>query len=209
MEFPRLAVIGCGALASRRIYPYLGAAGARLVGACDLDLARAERNAALFGGRAYADWEAMLGEQRPDAVIVCIGPEQHAELAPRILRLGYPVYTEKPPAATSRDALAVARAAKETGLLCVTAFKKRYARCYERARQLLDEHPPEDRLALSIDYAGGAYREDSPRGTFLLDFCIHVLDLSRYLFGEVSEVAAFAAGRAAYAVSLRFACGAV
>jgi len=51
MDFPRIAVVGAGNLSSRRIYPYLGAAGATLVGVCDLDLAKAERNAALFGGK--------------------------------------------------------------------------------------------------------------------------------------------------------------
>src|SRR5947207_3417499 len=127
MSDPRVCVIGAGSLSSRRIYPYIGLAGGRLVGVCDLVKSHAERNAGRFGGAAYDDWDVMLDREKPDGVIVCIGPEEHAMLATAVLRKGYPVYTEKPPAATSQQALTVARVARETGLLCTTAFKKRYA----------------------------------------------------------------------------------
>src|SRR5882724_1971498 len=123
MSDPRICIVGAGGLSSRRIYPYIGAAGGELVGICDLDAAKAELNARRFGGTVYRDLEKMLAEQKPDGVIVCIGPEMHAKLAMQILKLGYSVYTEKPPAACAEDALEVARIAKATGLLCTTAFK--------------------------------------------------------------------------------------
>ncbi|MFW6162359.1 MAG: Gfo/Idh/MocA family protein [Planctomycetota bacterium] len=209
MSLPRIAVVGAGSLSTRRIYPYLGAAGARLVGVCDLDRGKAERNAQRWGGTVYTEMDAMLGAEQPDGVILCIGPAAHAELAPRVLRRGIPCYTEKPPAVTAADALAVARVAKETGVLCTTAFKKRYAVAYNRARDFIAEFPPDDLYALSIDYAAAQYKHDSPRSTFLLDFCIHAIDLSGYLFGDAAEVFAFAKGLDAYAVSVRYASGAV
>ena len=209
MSFPRIAVVGAGNLSSRRIYPYLGAAGARLVGVCDLDRAKAERNAALFGGTVYTDMEAMLDREKPDGVILCVGPEGHAKLAPVALRRGIPVYTEKPPAPTAADALAVARVSKEAGILCTTAFKKRYAAAYNRAKEFIAEFPPDDLLALSIDYASSAYKHTGTGSAFLLDFAIHVIDLSGYLFGDAAEVFAFSKGPDAYAVSLKYASGAV
>ncbi|HOR28529.1 MAG TPA: Gfo/Idh/MocA family oxidoreductase, partial [Candidatus Sumerlaeota bacterium] len=145
----------------------------------------------------------------PDGVIVCIGPRAHAELAPQVLAKGYPCYTEKPPAPTASEALGVARAAKAAGLLCTTAFKKRYNIAYSRARQWLEGFPPEDRYSLSIDYASAAYSEDPASTAFLHDFALHVLDLTGYLFGEIRRVFAFAKGGQAYAVSVEFACGAV
>lgn len=209
MSEPRLCIVGAGALSSRRIYPYIGAAGARLVGVCDLDVSKAERNARLFGGRVYADMDTMLDVERPDGVIVCIGPEQHAALAPRILRRKIAVYTEKPPAPTAAQALAVARVAHETGVLCMTGFKKRYAAVYDRAHRWINGFPPQARYALAIHYASGHYANDSPRNSFLLDFALHAIDLAGYLFGDVERVFAFAKDRDAYAVSVRFACGAV
>ena len=209
MSFPRVAVIGAGNLSSRRIYPYLGLAGAQLVGVCDLDRAKGERNAALFGGTVNTDMEEMLDSEKPDGVIICVGPEGHAKLAPVALRRGIPVYTEKPPAPTAADALAVARVAKETGVLCTTAFKKRYAADYSRAKEFIGEFAPDDLLALSIDYASSPYKHTGMGSAFLLDFAIHVIDLSGYLFGDAAEVFAFSKGPDAYAVSLKYASGAV
>ena len=210
MSDPRICIIGAGSLSTKRIYPYIGAAGAQLVGVCDLDAGKAETNARRFGGRPYADMDAMLNAERPDGVIVCIGPEAHAELAVRVMRRGTPVYTEKPPAPSAAAALQVARVSRETGVLCTTAFKKRYNTAYSRAKHWLDGFDPADRYSLSIDYASAQYANDgSPRRTFLSDFCIHAIDLVGWLFGEVAEVFAFAIGPDAFAVSLRFACGAV
>jgi len=209
MNDPRICVVGAGNLSTRRIYPYLGAAGAQLVGVCDLDRAKAECNARRFGGRAYADLESMLAEQKPDGVILCIGPGHHAKLAVQVMKLGYPVYTEKPPATSAEEALMVARVAKETGLLCTTAFKKRYTTAANRAREWLDKFPPQQRLSLSIDYCSAHYKNENPHHTFLLDFAVHIIDLTRYLFGEAESVFAFSKEGHAYAVSIRFAGGAV
>lgn len=209
IDEPRIAIVGAGNLSSRRIYPYIGAAGGRLVGVCDLDRQKAERNARLFGGAVYSDLEEMLRVESPDGVIVCIGPEQHAELAPVVMKRGIPVYTEKPPALTASAALAVARVSRETGVFCTTGFKKRYSAAYTRAREWLGKYAPEDFYSISMDYASSEYPNDCPRRSFLLDFAIHVLDLAGFLFGDVSKVFAFAKGFTAYAVSLQFANGAV
>jgi predicted dehydrogenase len=205
---PRLCIVGAGRLSTERIYPYIGAAGAQIVGVCDLDPEKAGRNARRFGGRPYGDVEAMLAEQSPDGVVVCVGPEAHATLAKLALGLGYPVYTEKPPALSSADALGVARAARKAGLLCTTAFKKRYTHAYARAKQWIEQRPAEDLLSLSFDYCSAAYDNKPPR-TLLSDFGIHVIDLTHYLFGDVDSVFAFTKDHHAYAVSLRFANGAV
>jgi predicted dehydrogenase len=209
MDIPRLCIIGAGNLSTRRIYPNIGTAGAQLVGVCDLDQEKAGRNASLFGGKVYANVDAMLDAEKPDGVIVCIGPQQHAEIAKKIMRRGIPVYTEKPPAVTAADALEVARVSKETGILCTTAFKKRYTIAYSRAKEWIGKFEPQDLLSISIDYASGPYGNKTPLTSFLLDFSVHVIDLTSYLFGDVKRVCCFARGLDAYAVALQFVNGAV
>jgi len=208
MSEPRLCIIGAGNLSTRRIYPYIGAAGAQLVGVCDLDAGKAARNARLWGGTPYGNVDTMLDAERPDGVIVCVGPAQHAKLAPAIMRRGIPVYTEKPPALTADEALRVARVSKETGVLCTTAFKKRYAAAYSRAKEWLATFDPKDLYSISIDYASAQYPNADEASSFLLDFAIHAIDLIGHLFGDVAEVFCFSKGMDAYAVSLRFANGA-
>lgn len=208
MNEPKICVVGAGNLSSKRIYPNIGAAGAQLVGACDMDIERAQRAARRFGGSAYANMDEMLDAQAPDGVIICIGPAAHAQLAPQVLRRGIPVYTEKPPAPTAAAALEVARVSAQTGVLCMTAFKKRYNLAYSRASEWIGQFAPDDLYSLSMDYASKQYSNEGSR-LFLFDFAIHIIDLAPFLFGEVSEVFAFSKGLDAYAVSLKFANGAV
>lgn len=206
---PRICVVGAGALSSRRIYPYIATAGAQLVGVCDLDPQKAERTSRLYGGKPFAEMEKMLTELKPDGVMICIGPDYHAPMAIQAMRLGIPVYTEKPPAQTSQEAFEVVEVARETGLLCVTAFKKRYTEAANRAARWLAQFPEEDRYSISVDYCSMQYSNDSLKQSFLLDFTVHILDLTQYLWGDVKEVFAFSKGLDAYAVSLKFFNGSV
>lgn len=205
----RVCIVGAGNLSSKRIYPNIGAAGGTLAGACDLDRGKAEAMVRRYGGNAYSSWEEMLNSEKPDAVVICIGPQQHYELAIRIMRMGYPVYTEKPPAPTAAQALEMARVSKETGLLCTTAFKKRYTVAANRAKEWIGKFDPNDLYSISADYASSQYKNDSLRTDFLHDFTIHMIDLISYLFGDAQQVFSFSKGKDAYAVSIKFASGAV
>jgi predicted dehydrogenase len=209
----RLGIVGAGRLSSRRIYPCLHAIEEVVLAAvCDLDEARARRNARKFGGeRVFTDHRRMLAEADLDGVVVCVAPQAHEALAVEVMEAGLPVYTEKPPAVSAAGARRMLEVSRRTGKLCMTAFKKRYAPAYVAARAIVqgpDFGPPH---LLSIDYASGPYRNDpeNPRSWFLLDFGLHIVDLSRFLFGEVAEVFAFQRQQTAYAVSLRFANDAV
>jgi predicted dehydrogenase len=125
------------------------------------------------------------------------------------LEHGVPVYTEKPPAVSLAAAVDVAKVADRTGVLCTTAFKKRYNTAYSRAKEWIDGFDTSDLFSISISYASGAYANDSDAKSFLLDFAIHCIDLAQYLFGDAAEVFCFSKGRDAYAVSVKFADGAV
>lgn len=209
MNDPRICIVGAGRLSTLRIYPYIGAAGAQLVGVCDMDSEKAERNARRFGGRAYTDMVTMLDSEAPDGVMICIGPEQHAALAPLVMQRGLPVYTEKPPAPTAQQAHELARITQESNVLCMTGFKKRHNSAYSHAKEWISKFEQADLAALSIDYASGQYGNATANSSFLLDFAIHIIDLTQYLFGDVRTVCAFAKGQDAFAVSLRFVNGAV
>jgi predicted dehydrogenase len=194
---------------TQRIYPYIGAAGARLAGVCDLDRQKAERNARLFGGRTYTSYQQMVRTEEPDGVIVCVGARQHPELAMQLMEMNVPVYTEKPPSLDAAAALEVARKSGSKGVLCTTAFKKRYNLAYSRAREWINGFPQDDLYSLSIDFASAPYTNTFDQDSFILDFGIHAIDLVGWLFGDVSQVFAFAKSPAAYAVCLEFPHGAV
>ncbi|MER9533828.1 Gfo/Idh/MocA family oxidoreductase [Mesorhizobium sp. M0309] len=209
----RLAAIGAGRLSSRRIYPNLHLLPVELLAVCDLDRGLASSMASRFGAKAvYTDHKRLLEEIRPDAVIICTGPEGHEKLAIDAMEAGAHAYTEKPPAVTYAGAKAVQETARRTGLICMTGFKKRFAPAYVKSKAAIDSAEFGKLNLLSIDYAAGpTYDNDptNPTTQFLLDFCVHILDLSRYLAGEVASVYAITTDHLNYAVNLRFEGGAI
>ena len=71
----KLAFIGCGGFATASIFPNNHLVPQiDLVAVCDLDEARAQRNARTFGARrVYTDLHEMLDKEELDGVVV-IGP---------------------------------------------------------------------------------------------------------------------------------------
>ncbi len=213
MEGLRIGIIGAGRLASSRLYPCLHTLPITLAAVCDLDRDRAEHNAARFGGKVvYTDHERMLAHESLDAVLVCVGPEGHARLAVAAMEAGLPVYTEKPPALDAAAAREMWRVSRRTGKLCMTGFKKRFAPAYRKAKAAAESATFGPPSLLSIDYScGPTYTNDpaDPRSQFLLDFCVHIIDLARYLAGEVAEVYARTHDGLTYTVNLGFRNGAL
>ncbi len=211
-EIKTIGIVGAGGLSSRKIYPSLKyIPEAKLAAVCDLDEKKAKRNAEIFGAEhIFTDIDKMLEARGSlDAVIICIGPDQHAPLAIKVLKAGLPVYTEKPPAADSKIALEVAQTAKETGLLCMTAFKKRYTPIYVKMKQQMNTERFGKPAMIAVQRSCSLYTNTNPRNSFLLDFCIHLLDLIPWLMGKVKAVHALSLEPNTWAIQMEFESGAV
>lgn len=208
MTLPRIAIIGAGNLSGAQIYPRIAKAGARLVAVCDLEEEKAQARVDLYGGKVYTDMDKMLAEEKLDGVIVCVGPSFHPIGAKKVMQAGLPVYTEKPAAESSAEVLDILRVQRETGQLYMCAFKKRYAECYQRAKAFVDSPEFGQPGMLSMYKSFFPYANTSLRRDFLLDFCIHGIDLGSFLFGNVKTVYAYSPEKNTYAVTLQYENGA-
>lgn len=206
MKKVKLGIIGAGSLSTKKIYPSLSyIPEVTLEAVCDLDEEKAKYNAEKFGANlVFTDMEKMLDKAELDAAIICIGPEQHAKLAPVVLKAGLPVYTEKPPSVNAKGALAVVRVAEETGLLCMTAFKKRYTPLYVYMKKQMNTDTFGKASMLVMQRSCSKYTNDSPRSSFLLDFCIHLIDLAPWLMGKVTAVHALSPEPNTWTIQTRF-----
>lgn len=205
----RLGIIGAGGHATHQIYPCLSSLPVHLAAVCDLDESKAERNAQNFGADdAFTSHSDMLRSARLDAVLVCVGADHHAKLAIDVMEADLPVWTEKPPATSVEEATTMLEASRATGQACMTGFMKRFAPVYQKAHDIVESTEFGDPHLLSINWSFGV-PDKSWLDMFLLDFGVHMIDLSRYLFGEVVEVYAREHNEIAYAAVLSFENGAV
>ncbi len=208
MTHPRIAIIGAGSLSGAQIYPRIAKAGAKLAAVCDLDENKAKARTALYGGKVYTDMDKMLAEEPLDGVMVCVGPGFHPVGAQKVMKAGLPVYTEKPAAESSAEVLDILRVQRETGQLYMCAFKKRYADGYRRAKEFIDSPAFGQPSMLSMFKSFRPYLNTSLRRDFLLDFCVHGIDLATYLFGNVDEVYAYSPEKNTYVATLKYVNGA-
>ena len=120
----RYALVGFGGIAENRVakegfacdarrFKPLG--HARLVGATDLNPARAQAAAAL-GLKWYDGLDDVLADESIDAVYVATNNRSHVPLAEKALRAGKHVIVEKPMATSVADARKLTRLAKAKGL---------------------------------------------------------------------------------------------
>jgi len=204
---PRVAVIGCGDVATVHFEAIAAIGGAELVAVCDTDPGRLAAASGAHGVPGYADVAAMLDEVRPDAVHVCTPHNQHADPAIAALERGINVISEKPLASTLDDGERLAAAASASSARIGVCFQNRYNTAVQAMQQRLASGEFGAVLGGSgtvMWHRDAAYYLNRPwRGTWaggggglLMNQAIHTLDLLQWMMGEVTEVSGHAATHA-------------
>lgn len=199
----RVGMIGVGGHATTNLLPYFRAAGLDLVATCARHRDRARAAADRWGAaHAFDDAEQMISEVDLDGLVVCVQPRDYAPLIRLGLEAGTPVFCDKPGAGSAAEALELAALSATTGIPVVAGYMKRFAPAYQRAREIV--HTPEfgpPSLASFTFAVGQGFGGDLR--TYLIDNPVHLLDLARYIVGELDGLEARvvdAAGRG-YAVA--------
>lgn len=139
----KYALIGCGMICANHIRAALET-GLEIVALCDLVEENREKALAMLpeekrsGVKLYADYRAMLSEQRPALTAVALGSGIKRQIVCDCLKAGTNVIVEKPVALSLEDADAMIEAAAKNGVkLCVNhqlRFCRRCARCTRKSR---------------------------------------------------------------------------
>ena len=166
---------------------------AEIVAVCDLMEEKARAASRLFNAcPVYTDMDKMLDEIEVDGCFA-IGPAptQYA-VAPQIMKRGIPVYTEKPSANTSAQALEMVKVAEDCGTWGQVGFMKRFAPAYLMAQNIMKKPEFGQLNMIHCKWGQGAYPQiwgiDSAQRAFLIGQCCHLMDLIRYFGGEVATV---------------------
>ena len=184
----RLGVIGAGGVAQSKYFPAI--ARLRMIWE-PIEIAafsepredQAQKVQAVYGGKWFTDYRAMLAEVELDGVLV-LGPDElHLEHTLACLEAGKHVLVEKPITRSLVDARQMCQTAQERRLTLMAVANKRYSPPYRRAKQAIENGKVHDPAMFVGKFnLGYEYVDLLESGT------IHLFDLTRYLMGNVVAV---------------------
>ena len=221
-----VALIGCGGIAGIHLQAIAQEPRVRLIAVADMDAKRAQAAAEKYGAdEVHGTWGPIWRNAEIEAVDLCLPHHLHAPAAIAAMEAGKHVLVEKPIANTVAEAEAMIEAARTHERILMVGHVKRFNRAAVTMQRAIAAGQIGEPFSFEAIWYGP--REIMPGipwvqkkaqggGGPLMGFGTHHLDLLRWFFGEVAEVAAFttrgvmrdAEVEDTAAVSLRFRSGA-
>jgi predicted dehydrogenase len=194
----RVAIIGAGAVSDYHHVPGLKLdPRAEIAAVCDADRALAERRAAEWGvAKVTTDAEALCADPEVDAVIIATPNFTHKPIALAAARNGKHAMCEKPLGLNTAEVREMYHAARDAGVVHMTAFTYRFAPSMRYLRHLLKSGalgtPRHFRSQRFLDWPetswGWRQYKDKAGAGDLYDMTIHRIDFALDLMGPLQTV---------------------
>lgn len=184
----RIAIAGCGHIASSHMRTLRTMRDASVVGVCDLDMEQARAFASQHAiPSVYGDLKSLLRQTQPDVVHILTPPATHHALAVQVLEASASALIEKPFAEDAQDAADMVRAeSRYPGTLSV-CHNYLYLPAMRRALRLIEQGRLGRVLSAEVYWRisslggtridaqqwverlpGGTFHEVGPHGIYLL-----------------------------------------
>ncbi|HEV3383447.1 MAG TPA: Gfo/Idh/MocA family oxidoreductase [Gemmata sp.] len=193
----RLAVVGCGLIGNKRAKSLVGLDHS-LAAVSDAISGRAAQLAASYPGcLAIANWREMVERNDVEAVVVSTTNDSLSAVALAAVQAGKHVLVEKPAARSADELRPVLEAANTAGVTVRVGFNHRFHPALQNARRLVDSNAIGPLMFVRGRYGHGGrvgydreWRADPvlAGGGELLDQGVHLIDLTRWFLGDISEV---------------------
>lgn len=190
MDKTRIGFIGVGGIAHRHLDILAGFDDVSLVAFADPDFGRAEQAASRFGAKAFDNHGAMLEMEALDAVYICIPPFAHGDAERDLIARRIPFFVEKPITLDIELAEELSAAIDVAGLITAVGYHWRYLDTVDEAWQLLAENPAQLLSGYWLDQTPPPqwwWKSDRSGGQ-MVEQATHIIDLARFLVGEVTDV---------------------
>ena len=197
-----IGIVGCGGNGLNHLEVWHSMDGAKIIGVCDIDEARAKERADLIGVKAFTSVEDLVKEPGVDAVDVVTSA---SHLGPVVVaaEAGKPVIVENPFANTSKDADAMIAAAEKTGVPLMYGQTHRFYSMNLKAKELIESGELGDPISITWTYFAHGdptqerwHRWKANGGGFLTYEGTHLIDQLKWVMGsEVKTAYAVGSGR--------------
>jgi len=203
----RGAMLGCGHISHFHLRAWAQIEGVEIVALANRTVGKAETRAREFGiplSHVYSDYRDLLEGEELDFVDIATAPHIHRRQVEAAAAHGLHVLCQKPFAPTLEDARAMIAACEGAGVLLSINENWRWRSWYREIKRLLDGgaigRPRYARIArhnngalprpdgeLPPLFINQAYTMDMDR-LIVYEWGIHLIDVLRFLFGDVTSV---------------------
>jgi predicted dehydrogenase len=187
----RIGFIGTGSFTNKHQRILSQMEGVAVVAFCGRSKENAERLALNWpDAKAFTDVVEMLESCKLDAVYICVPPMAHGEYERALVDRGIPFFVEKPLGIGLEEMLPLRDQVAEKRLITSVGYNWRYMDSTIQARKLLQHGT----MGMALGYymgtmpQGAWWRKMSGSGGQFNEQTTHIVDLLRYLCGEVAEV---------------------
>jgi predicted dehydrogenase len=186
-------LIGCGYFSNNHLNAWHDVIGAEVIAVCDQDIERAQKTAEKFGiKKVYTDANTMLQNEHLDFVDVVTQAPAHRTLVELVASHGVHVICQKPFAPTMEDARAMVIACKQAGVQLMVHENFRWQRPIRAVKEA-------SKNIGDLFFGRVVFRNDHDIFTnqpylakderfIIYDLGIHLLDMARFLMGDVSRL---------------------
>lgn len=187
----RVAIIGCGRMGTERANRAVEA-GASIIAVAEEDAERGRSFASSRPGSAWVGKADALPWNELDAAFLCTPPSERSAAIDRAIRSSTALFMEKPVGLNAREGRDFAEAAGRAGIVNAVGYMNRCRRSVRAAKAALEGRSI---AAVVAHWACAPYRVDwwsdpGRSGGPFNEQATHLVDLCRYLAGEVVDTRA-------------------
>jgi predicted dehydrogenase len=211
-ETIKWGIIGCGDVTEAKSGPaFSNIPHSKLVAVMRRDGAKAADYARRHGvPRWYDQADDLLNDPEVNAIYIATPPDAHLSLTLKALRLGKPVYVEKPMARTAAECQEMVRVSQETGVPLFVAYYRRCVPYFLKIKELVEQGSiGEVRLVNSTLWKAPYEEETGPQaqprwrvypeisgGGHFHDLASHQFDFLEFLLGPIRTATGTAGNQA-------------
>jgi myo-inositol 2-dehydrogenase/D-chiro-inositol 1-dehydrogenase len=187
-----LGVIGLGTQAQNHLSVLSRDKRVRIVGVADVVESIAEYTSKRYNCAKYKDYHDLIDSEQLDAIYLVPPNVYHYETLKYALSKRLNIFCEKPMVINFDHARELVDLVKTTGVVFQVGHNRRFSPVYKKLKELISSSIKPYMVIIKMvtgELQRPAWGADPKiSGGHLYDTTLHMLDMARWLFGEVTEV---------------------
>jgi predicted dehydrogenase len=145
----------------------------------------------------YKDYQQMLNEKNPDAVIVAVPTKNHASIVEELIQRRIHVFVEKPFCLNTQQGSLLVKLAKQKNIVNQVGYHNKFIGTFEEAKKIISKgfigsihhFEGESYGPVVVKKTQNTWRSKADEGGgCLLDYASHVIDLLNYLVDPIENI---------------------